>query len=198
MYLCSVVLFGYCFYEKILNQSNPFCTYIISSNQITRAHSDDTIINNGHFSHRKNCVAYVSDMMSSELWCNFTPISLLFKSYFCDWFPQLPVQPRTECTRTDTLNSDPIIFFYETCHSTQPWTDHHSFIDHHSHRGQPLPQHFAKNNIYVALVLILRQLRAQKKCKNAASSKTQNLTEVNCESSLLLGWRAINMKKPQD
>ena len=53
VYLCSVVLFGYWFSENVLNQSNPFCTSIISSNQMNGAHSDDTIINNGHFSHRK-------------------------------------------------------------------------------------------------------------------------------------------------
>ena len=34
-------------------------------------------------------------------------------------------------------------------------------------------KHCAKNNLYVALVLILRLVRSQKKCKNAASSKTQ-------------------------
>ena len=28
-------------------------------------------------------------------------------------FPQLPIQPSTECTHTDTLNSDPNLFFTE-------------------------------------------------------------------------------------
>ena len=36
-----------------MTQSNPFCTYIISSNQISRAHSDNIIIKNGLCSHRR-------------------------------------------------------------------------------------------------------------------------------------------------
>ena len=46
------ILVRYWFSEDFLTQSNPFCTYIISSNQINRAHSDNIIINNGHCSHR--------------------------------------------------------------------------------------------------------------------------------------------------
>ena len=45
-----------------------------------------------------------------------TPISLLKKGCFHDVFPQLPMQPSTECMQTDTLHSDPILFFDGTCH----------------------------------------------------------------------------------
>ena len=44
------ILVWYWFSEYQLTQSNPFCTSIISSNQITRAHNDNIIINNGHCS----------------------------------------------------------------------------------------------------------------------------------------------------
>ena len=56
----------------------------------------------------------------------------------CDWFPHLPVQPSTECTRTDTLNYDPILFFDGMCHKTQPQTNHHPSIGRHSRHVQPL------------------------------------------------------------
>ena len=76
--------------------------------------------------------------MSSELRRHCTLISLL-KSYFWDWSPQLPVQLSTEFTRTETLNSEPILFFDGTCHKAKSQTNHHPSIDHHIHRGQPLP-----------------------------------------------------------
>ena len=46
-------LIGYWFYKDFLIQSNSFCTYIISSNQTNRENSDNTIIKNGHCSHRR-------------------------------------------------------------------------------------------------------------------------------------------------
>ena len=60
----------------------------------------------------------VSAMMISELRRHCTPISFL-KSCFCDWFPQFSIQHSTECTRTDTLNYDSILFFDRTCHKAQ-------------------------------------------------------------------------------
>ena len=72
------ILVRYWFSEDFLTQSNPFCTYIISSNQINRAHSDNIIINNGHCSHRGNFVADVSAMMSLELRRHCIPILLFF------------------------------------------------------------------------------------------------------------------------
>ena len=50
-------------------------------------------------------------MMSSEvqLHCNH----FLYLSCLRDVFPQLPVQPSTECTRTDTPHSNPIQFLTE-------------------------------------------------------------------------------------
>ena len=44
-------LVGYLFSEGFLTRSNPFCTSILSSNQIARVHYDDIIIKNEHFSH---------------------------------------------------------------------------------------------------------------------------------------------------
>ena len=41
-----------------LTQSNPFCTSIISSNQITRAHSDNIIIKNSHLSQIRTSVGW--------------------------------------------------------------------------------------------------------------------------------------------
>ena len=54
-------------------------------------------------------------------------------------FPQLPAQPSTECTFTDTLNSDPFLIFDGTCHKTQSQTNCHIPINFHSRRGQQLP-----------------------------------------------------------
>ena len=54
-------------------------------------------------------------------------------------FPQLPVQPSTECTRTDTLHYDPIYFFDGTCHKTQSQTNCPPSIEHHRRHVQPLP-----------------------------------------------------------
>ena len=52
------VLVWYWFSEDFLTQSNPFCTSIISSNQNTRAHSDNIIIKNGHFSQRRTYIGW--------------------------------------------------------------------------------------------------------------------------------------------
>ena len=62
----------YWFSEDHLTQYNPFFTSIISSDQITRAHYDDIIINNGHCSKEEHTLADVSTMMISELrhYCN--------------------------------------------------------------------------------------------------------------------------------
>ena len=40
---------------------------------------------------------------------------------------------------TNTLNSDPILFFYGTCHKTQSQTNRHPSIDRHSLHVQPEP-----------------------------------------------------------
>ena len=54
-------------------------------------------------------------------------------------FPQLPVHPSTECTRTDTLNSDPLFIFEDTCNKTQSQTNRHPSINCHGCRIKPLP-----------------------------------------------------------
>ena len=54
-------------------------------------------------------------------------------------FPQLHVQPSTECTRTDTLHSDPFLFFDRICHKTQSQTNLHPSIDRHSRHRKPPP-----------------------------------------------------------
>ena len=66
----------------------------------------------GIFLKGEHMLADVSAMTSSELrrHCNHY---FIFKSYLRDVFPQLPVHPSTEYTRTDTLHSDPICFFTE-------------------------------------------------------------------------------------
>ena len=56
----------------------------------------------------------------------------------------------------------------------------------------------AKNNIYVALVLLLWQARQKNWIATAASSKTENLTEVNGESSFFFRLCAIETKIAQD
>ena len=48
-----------------------------------------------------------------------------------------------------------------------------------------------KNNIYVAIVLLLLRARQKNRVKTAASSKQKNLTEVNGESSLFFRLCAI-------
>ena len=52
------VLDRYWFSGDCLTQSNPFCTSIISSNQITWIHSDDIIIKNWDFSERRTPVGW--------------------------------------------------------------------------------------------------------------------------------------------
>ena len=52
-------------------------------------------------------------------------------------FSQLPVEPISECTRTDTLNYEPNLFF-----DGQSQTNRHSSIDRHSRRGKPFPPPF--------------------------------------------------------
>ena len=54
-------------------------------------------------------------------------------------FPYLPVQPINECTRTDTLNYDPGLFFDGRCYKTPPRTKLQPSIDRHSLRVKPLP-----------------------------------------------------------
>ena len=59
IYVCPWVrLVWYWFSEDHLTQYNPFCTSIITSNQITRAHSDYIIIKNGHCSQRRTSVGW--------------------------------------------------------------------------------------------------------------------------------------------
>ena len=57
-YPVMTLLVWYWFSQDQLTQSNPFCTSIISFNQIIRAHSDDIIIKNGHCSQRKTYVGW--------------------------------------------------------------------------------------------------------------------------------------------
>ena len=54
-------------------------------------------------------------------------------------FPQIPVQPSIECTRTDTLHYDPIRSFGGTCHKTQSQTNRHPSIDPNIRHGRPFP-----------------------------------------------------------
>ena len=54
-------------------------------------------------------------------------------------FPLIPVNPSTECTRTDTLNSDPFLIFDGTCHKTQSQTNRHPSINHKIRCVQSLP-----------------------------------------------------------
>ena len=83
-------------------------------------------------------LADVSPMMSSELRCHCNHY-FIFKSCLHDVFPQLPVQPSTECTRTDTLNSNPFLIFHGTCHKTQSQTNGHLSINCNIRRRKPLP-----------------------------------------------------------
>ena len=69
----------------------------------------------------------------------FYPYYFYFVICFRDVFPQFPVHPSTEFTRTDTLHSDPIYFFDGICHKTQSQTNRHPSIDRHIRYGQPLP-----------------------------------------------------------
>ena len=86
----------------------------------------------------EHLLADVSAMMSSELrhHCNHY---FFFLSCLRDMFPELPVQPSTECTLTDTLNSDPFFIFDGTCHRTQSQTNRRPSKNCHSRRGKPLP-----------------------------------------------------------
>ena len=54
-------------------------------------------------------------------------------------FPQLPVQPSTECVCTDTLNSNSILFFDRSCHNKQSQTKQHHSIKHHILHRKPIP-----------------------------------------------------------
>ena len=74
--LRSCIIVRYSFSEDCLTQSNPLCTSIISSNQITRAHPNDIIIKNVHFLIEEHMLADLSSMMSSELRHHCTHISL--------------------------------------------------------------------------------------------------------------------------
>ena len=74
-----------------MTQSDPFCTSIITSNLITRAHYDDIIIKNGNcFLKEEPLLADVSAMMSSELrrYCNIF-------SFFKLFYPHVPTGSRT-------------------------------------------------------------------------------------------------------
>ena len=60
-------------------------------------------------------------------------------------------------------------------------------------------KHCAKNNIYLALVLLLLLARQKTWGQNCCIIKThKNLTEVNGESSLFFIWYAIKTKIEQD
>ena len=62
----------------------------------------------GIFPKEEHLLADVSAMMSSEFRRHCNHYFIFFLSFLRDVFPQLPVQPSTECMRTDTLHSDPI------------------------------------------------------------------------------------------
>ena len=111
-----------------MTQSNPFCNSIISSYHITKSHYDDIIIKNGRCS--DVIVTFIS-----------------FLSYLRGVFPQLPVHPSTECTRTDTLHSDPFLFFDRTCHKTQSQTNRHPSIKWHSYHRQPLASSIGRQQL---------------------------------------------------
>ena len=63
----------------------------------------------------EHLLADVSSIISSEL-RRHCKHYFIFLSCLRNVFPQLPVQPSTECTHTDTLHSDPFLFFDGTCH----------------------------------------------------------------------------------
>ena len=119
------------FLRGLFDPIKPLGISINSTNEITRAHSEDIIIKNGHCSHKRTlCGWFKCDdefIITTSLYPYF-----IFLSSFRDRFPQLPVQHRTECTCTDTLHSNPIFFFHGMCHKTQPQTNHHPSIDRQS------------------------------------------------------------------
>ena len=87
----------------------------------------------------EHCVSNESATKSSELRHHCSHISLLLKSCFCDWFPQIPVQLSNEYTRTGTLNYNPNLFLDGTCHKTQSQINRPPSIEHHTQLGKPLP-----------------------------------------------------------
>ena len=108
------VLVRYWFSKDCLTQLNPFCAYIISSNQITRAHSDNIIINNGHCSQRITSVGWCKCHDKFRIATSLYPYFIIKKICFHNMFPQLLVHPSTECTYTDTVHYDP---FFLTEHA---------------------------------------------------------------------------------
>ena len=64
-------------------------------------------------------------------------------------FPQLHLQPSTECTHTDILHSNPILFFDRIRYKTQSQTNLHPSIYRHGRQGQSLPLY----------VLILKEVK---------------------------------------
>ena len=79
-------------------------------------------------------LADVSAMMSSKLRRHCNHFSF-FNFFLRDVFPQLPVQPSTEYTCTDTLNSEPFLIFDGTCHKHNKKNRHPS-INCHCYRGK--------------------------------------------------------------
>ena len=71
-------LVWYWFAEHFLTQSSPFCTSIISSNQITRAHYDNIIINNGHCYHRRTLCGWCKHHYEFIISTSLYPYSLIF------------------------------------------------------------------------------------------------------------------------
>ena len=102
----------------------------------------------GLFLKEEQLLAYVSDIMSSELGrhCN-----KLKKICLHDMFPQLPVQPSTKYTRTDTLSYDPYWFLiaHAIKHNHKPTSDPPSTViaDAENHSLPPFS--------YLALVISL-------------------------------------------
>ena len=87
----------------------------------------------------EHCVSNESTTISSVFQHHCTHILLILKRFFCDWFAQLPLQPRTEYTRNETPKYDPILFLDETCHKTQSHTNRPPSIYHHSRLEKPIP-----------------------------------------------------------
>ena len=115
------VLVQYLFFEDCLTQYNPFCTPIISSNRITRAHYDNMIIKNGRFSQRRKyffwCKCHDEFIITTLLYPYF-----IFKAVFITCSHSFLYRLVLICTRTDIMNSDLIFFFNVICHKKESKT----------------------------------------------------------------------------
>ena len=160
------VIVGYWFFGGFLTQYNPFCTSIISLNQITRAYSDNIIINNGHCSHGRTlcfwCKWHDEFIIATLLYPYFIIVLKVFFVTGSHSFPYslvLNVRALTPWIMT--------IYYFLTeraiKHNRKPTATPPSTViaatDNH------LPKHCAKNNMYVALVLIIWRARQKRNVK---------------------------------